>query len=288
MRVRVAALPERVFHLPGKHNQKTHGNRAGKKTNVPSKTSKHAPLSHDATPAEVEARVDEIYADNADAPITAPSEPLSPFEFNDRVENAASGNDAFEALTFSTANKARNHIESTGGEVIGLTHYKEGGFVEINNSLRLGMNPRSSDDQDAQLWERVANSMDDIANASQAEKDIVVYRGIRSPEVMFGSSWNNERDNTGLEWQDDAFTSTSVDPNIAGRFSGGFEGSVLMRILVPKGTPAFTPDSPGSTLSEEREIIIGRKSRYRVVRDELEWDDDEETMMHTLDVEVVR
>lgn len=276
-----------TFHLPGKHNQKSHGNRAGKQNNIPAKTSKHAPLSPDATPAQVDEHIDEIYQENADAPTSSPDTPMDPFEFAERADAAAQGEDAFQALTFSSLRQINNHMESIGRDSVGVSYYKEGGYSEINDSLRLGMEPRDSDDPDTQLWERVTNSMDNIMAESKAEEDIIVYRGIFSPERMFGSSWRSRGSNVGLEWQDDGFTSTSVDRNIANQFTDGFEGGVLMRVLVPKGTRAFTPDSSGSTLSEEREIIVDRKSRYRVVRDELEWDDENETMLHFLDVEVV-
>ena len=288
IRTRLAVDLDSAFHLPSKHNQKSHGNRAGKKDNTPARTSKHAPLSPDATPAQVDERIADIYADNADAPPAKPSTPLDPFEFEERASEAATGDDAFDALTFSTLRQASDHVERTGGSTVGVSHYKEGGFVEVNNSLRLGMKPRDSDDPDAQLWERVTNSMDNIASVSETKEDIVVFRGIRSPSVMFGDGWRAQGNNTGLEWQDDGFTSTSVDRNIADKFTDDFEGGgVLMRILIPKGSRAFTPDNPGSTLSEEREIVIDRQSRYRVVRDEMEWDDEVDGMIHSLDVEVV-
>lgn len=288
-RTRLTVDVNSVFHLPGKHNQKSHGNRAGKKNNTPATTSKHAPLSPDATSAQIEERVAEIYEENNEAPAAQPSVPLAPFEFDERAENAATGDDAFSALKFSTLRQASDHVESAGGSTVGVSHYKEGGFVEVNNSLRLGMKPRASDDPDAQLWERVTNGMDAVASVSETKQDIIAYRGIRSPTTVFGNTWRAQGSNVGLEWQDDGFTSTSVDRNIASQFSDDYEGNgVLMRILIPRGSRAFTPDNPGATLAEEREIIIDRQSRYRVVRDEMEWDDETDEMTHFVDVEVIQ
>lgn len=99
-RIHLAVDVNSVFHLPGKHNQKSHDNRSGKKDNTPAKTSKHAPIAPDVTPAEVIQRVDEIHEDNAAAPVASSRASLSPFEFEDQVGTAAAGEDAFQELTF--------------------------------------------------------------------------------------------------------------------------------------------------------------------------------------------
>lgn len=290
MRTRLTVDVNSNFHLPGKHNQKSHGNRAGKKGNTPARTSKHASLPSDATPAQVETRVDEIYEENAAAPPAKPSTPMSPAEFDERAESAATGEDAFQELTFSDWGKLNNHMESIGVTNTGVAYYKEGGYSEINGALRLGTELRDADDPNARMWERTVHGLDSLTAESETKNDILVYRGIDSPEATFGDAWRTFGDNTGLEWTDDGFTSTSANEEVASRFSDDEGGGVRMRILVPGGTPAFTPDraSGQSVNSEEREIIVKRKSTYRVVRDYRDYDEENDVDVRIVDVEVVR
>lgn len=287
-----------VFHLPGKHNQKSHGNRAGKKDNVSGKTSKHAPISPDITPAEVTARVNEIHEDNAAAPPASPNALLSPFEFEDQVGAAAAGEDAFQELPFPNWNDVTRHMSVNDGMMgdtpertvlAGVGNYKEGGFVEINNSLRFGRKPRDLDDPNSMMWERSVHGMDAVMAESRTKNDIVVYRGIDSPIATFGDAWRNFGDNTGLEWTDEGFTSTTVDERVISKFVDDEAGGVRMRILVPAGTRAFTPDRAAgqSRDSEEREIIINRGGRYRVVRDYRDYDEENDVDTRIIDVEVV-
>lgn len=114
---------------------------------------------------------------------------------------------------------------------------------------------------------------------SRTRHDIMIERGIVGPHLVFGDSWRDDNDNAGLEWVDGGFFSGTTDSSVAEHFTstahkGEIEGSrVIMRVLVPEGTPALRFGEGGSpfwkaeTYGWEKEVMLPRDSRFRIVAD---------------------
>lgn len=249
-----------ALHLPTKHNQKSHGNRAGRQNNEPGKTSKHART------------VDVTTGDDADTKLQT------------RIDNALVGNQVFtDGLTFSDIPQLGEKYESTRKEDDPTTKrmlssfgmYKGMTYHAVNKDLREG---NELDD----FTGRVVGYMDLGMDLSEVESDIIVYRGITAPDVTFGDSWREDEDHTGMEWQDLAYMSTSTNPNVARGFSSElFSSGVAMRMIVPKGIKAVAMRDP-SWSSKEDEVLLNRGQRIRVLRDYVD------NGIRTFDVEVIQ
>lgn len=245
----IAAADDAAFHLPGKHNQKSHGRGSDK--------------------SSTNAR---------------------DHSFDEKINSAKKGNAAFNALSHSNRGALLAEYEGKRGNadpdvdemsrMIGA--YQGPAFSFINSGLR---NP---DTHESTLTNAdmgpVISGVDTAMKLSETTDDIVTYRGIRRPGVMFAEAWNEAGDNAGLEWVDDGYMSTTTDKNVTDKFIG-FVGpdSVIMRMLIPKGTRALAPDLD-PTNSDEKEIVVDRGQRARVVRDYR----DPVTNQRMLDVEVVQ
>lgn len=259
-RVRLTVDVNSTFHLPSKHNQKSHGNRAGKKDNTPGKTSKHART------------VDVTTRDDTNTKLQA------------RIDNALTGNRVFtDGLTFSDIPEIGEKYESTRKEddpaterVLGsFGMYKGMTYQAVNKDLREG---NELDDFIGRVVEYIDLGMD----LSEVESDIIVYRGITAPDVTFGDSWREDEDHTGMEWQDLGYMSTSTNPDVARQFSSElFSSGVALRMIVPKGIKAVAMRDP-SWSSNEDEVLLNRGQRIRVLRDYVD------NGIRTFDVEVVR
>lgn len=298
-RVHILAEPGEVFHLPDKHNQKSHGNRAGKKDNVPSKTSKHAPLSpkssdgppakkspasqQKAEPPKVEPPKQEQKQEQKqakeqkspkpdpepqrEAPKKSPaSKPMTPTQFEARAAKAARGDKVYNKLVIgdnmTSVAKVLNSgkLKGVSAEDVrsAYTEYTDFHYMIINKELRESNNagklPKSN--------QKTVSTLDVVMKASPLTGDIIVQRGISNPSKMFGDAYvrSGEPDaNRGLTWEDNAFVSTTATTDVA----KGFGSDVVMNILVPKGTLAT--GTPVSEYPSEREIILMRGLRYRVV-----------------------
>lgn len=229
-----AAVEE--FHLPGRHDQKSHGNR--KKTKS----------SGDASSSQT----------------TAPED-----DFTRRARAARTGVNVYASVPVSDETSLRE--ASVAGQFNGrsldsvinsIDEYQELAYEDINGQLRA--NDGDLSDVDPEIV-RYTRDIDAVMEESQLTDDVLVYRGIWSANDIFGDAWQFSGDNTGLEWEDAAFVSTSVDGAIIDRISNASrrpEG-VNMRILVPRGTSAFgiDPESP------EKELLLNRGQRYRIARD---------------------
>lgn len=287
-RVRILAKPGEVFHLPDKHNQKSHGNRTGKKDNVPGKTSKHAPLNPKSTggssakkptaPKKAEPKQEEPKQEpkqeeppkpepKPDKPKKSPAaKPMTAAQFEARADKAAKGNNVYKKLPIDndmvSVAKVLNSgkLKGTSAEEVRKAYqvYTDFHYIAINEELR------KSNNVDNLVGERRAavQTLDKIMDVSPLSGDIIVQRGINNPAKMFGDAYirSGEPDaNRGLTWEDNAFVSTTAASDVA----EGFGSDVIMNILVPKGTLAT--GTPVSEYPSEREIILMRGLRYRVV-----------------------
>lgn len=229
-----ASVVTEEFHLPGRHNQKSHGNRKSK------------PSQDTVSP-------------------TTTSED----DFTRRAREARTGTAAYtlvpindEASLRDVAVAGQLNGRSVNSIINSIDEYQELAYEDINGHLRA--NDGDLSDADPEIV-RYTRDIDAVMESSQLTDDVLVYRGIWSANDIFGDAWRPNGDNTGLEWEDSAFVSTSVDGEIIDRISNASrrpEG-VNMRILVPRGTPAFGIDPE----SFEKELLLNRGQRYRIMRD---------------------
>lgn len=257
-----------AFHLPSKHNQKSHGNRAGRSNNVPGKTSKHA--RPDST------------ADDSSVKSTNKT-------FSERANDAATGEAAIESMPVGSDISDLEAI-SKNGEIGGVPlrdvrsayeFYTGNGYKKINETLREhGDSPAAL--ESANIADDV-RALDAAMNESTVDQDVLVFRGIKSGPTVFGDAFNSDiGGNVGLEWRDDGYTSTTTEEVVGIRYAGQrvlSTDQVFMRILLPKGTHAT--GAAGSSFPTERELIVNRGTNYRVVNDYLD-----DTGRRIFDVEV--
>lgn len=132
-------------------------------------------------------------------------------------------------------------------------------YATVNAALRSNNLP----EYDVTKFKETTRKMDEFfeRETSRLEEDVIVYRGLRDRSL-------GERiastEAVGKVFQDDGFWSTSVDREVAERFGGR---RVLVKILVPKGTPAAMAD-PYSNHVGEREIVLARGTQLRVIGSE--------------------
>lgn len=121
------------------------------------------------------------------------------------------------------------------------------GNSDLTDDMRSGVT-------DPQMQARI----DDISSVmaeSELPATIEVYRGVRYADELLGP----EGSRVGQTFTDEAFLSTSTDPEWAAGF-----GPTLLRIRVPAGTRAIrTADREPDQV--ESEILLDRRLQYRVV-----------------------
>ena len=132
----------------------------------------------------------------------------------------------------------------------------------INEALR---DPNISEDQ-VQTW------IDGIDSAIQAVPattiPMTVYRGIKGNGLDFFESLN-----AGDDFQDKGFFSTTLDTNIAAKFSvvGNMYQGIVMRLNLPVGTKGlFTSSVTGlqAPSSREAEFVLPRNSKFKVLNNQ--------------------
>lgn len=130
--------------------------------------------------------------------------------------------------------------------------YRGVGSARINRRLRSG----------EPITDTRVVEMDKAFARSPLVNDVVVYRGGRGVEFGSPEAWGDNLE--GREWVERAYTSTSVDLAVARPFASD---GVMFRILAPRGTPAVGIRPAARIEAREREILLGRDQRFRVVRD---------------------
>lgn len=147
--------------------------------------------------------------------------------------------------------------------------YQTETFSGLNRNLRLSSNRLSHVERmTSQQLRKI------LANNSPLSQNVLVYRGIANPDVMFDGAWNREGDNTGLTWRDPGFVSTSAKSEIAEGFDASqYDKSteietVVMEMTVPAGTRALAIDAGDQRLVHEQELLLDTGYVYRIVGDD--------------------
>lgn len=196
-------------------------------------------------------------------------------EYEARLEEALDGEEARTSVSHSL--ERRDTL--TEDQYRGLSAYISEDYQPINHVLRGG-----SDADLAANWPDVTREniddwvagVDSAMEQSRLPQEAAVYRGLNATRI-FGDAF--EQDMTGLEWQEDAYASTSTDARVSRQFAGRGHGATMMNVLVPQGVGAVEL----SDESYESELLLERGLRFRVVADRGFGDDG----TRWLDVEVV-
>lgn len=141
------------------------------------------------------------------------------------------------------------------------------GFVLLNDHMRLG---GFDSDMDARIAD-IHSAMRD----SVLTEPIEVWRGLRA--TGFGEPGTLK----GTEFTDKAFVSTTTDFVHATNF-----GSAIMRIRVPAGVSAIRMADRDPDMVES-EILLDSDLRYRIVDEEIDYDDAGRINNHIINVEVI-
>lgn len=182
---------------------------------------------------------------------------LTPAQFNQRVEKAASGQAALDSVPLGLERRPRPS-NFTQSMVTALNRYTGRWYEPINKFLR----GEKLDPQDNETRVReLIGDMDPAFDLSFTTSDSVAYRGLTDASKMFGDALDS--DLTGVEWREDAYVSTTALVQRTRAFMRGGSSKMRMRILVPTGTSAIE----GSPHDAEAEVLLRRGLTMRVVKD---------------------
>ena len=221
-------------------------------------------------------------------------------DFLKKLKNARVGDKAYGIVASTDEFGAKgpggygeHHSDTVQGFPSVVGDYQVDGF-RINGDLRTGGDKKwhTTSEGWVQGWRPVTDAFDEAMGKkrSKLKSDIIVERGIQDPTAVWNGGWSSS-DNVGLTWIDKGYASTTTDASVATHFSSkAHEGvitgqPVIMRIVVPKGTPAlrFGENGTHAQYNWEREVLLPRSSRYRVMVDH----GVDENGIHRLDVELI-
>src|SRR5262245_18135738 len=169
---------------------------------------------------------------------------MSGAEFDTAAGKAASGD---EAVRMARVNP------TDPGQRRAIDSYAGGAYDRVNGGLRAG---GGTTERLSPFEQEVASRLDSVMAEHRLSGDIVVTRGLASGRRTFGG----REPTVGTEWTDHAYVSTTAAKHPERTFTG--ESGVEMRILVPKGTHAFSH----SHLDPD-EVVLDRGLTFRVVAD---------------------
>lgn len=151
-----------------------------------------------------------------------------------------------EAAEFSK--KSLQKLPSTK-ETESLTIYQSDRFADINQPLR--------ESKFSEFTEKHLANLDSVISKNVISEDVVVYRGL-------GDGFDANKLSVGDSFMDKGYTSTSMLPDGVAEFNYQTE----LQIALPKGTNAVPMNTALRGKAErpsERELLLGRNSKFRVV-----------------------
>jgi hypothetical protein len=214
--------------------------------------------------------------------IAARKTPMSAAKHSQVMSKTADEDDQAEML--QAAPIGIDGLDSRGfkeGEKEAADFYIGAGYTFVNASLR-------GQSQATDKAKETIEKLDAVMERSKLTEDVGVYRGLENGRKLFGDSFDG--DLTGVEWKEKAYSSTTVNEDVADDFIGADSednddldpselGPMKMRIVLPKGTPAMQ----ASDVDDEAELIVGRNSNFRVIKDNGE----DDSGVRVIDVELI-
>lgn len=157
--------------------------------------------------------------------------------------------------------------------ILAIAHYTGGDYKGINGPLNRTGNPSKKHAV------KVAD-LDDALHAVKAPHDITVYSGIHAkhaPHVMRKAQKLQQYGNKPIKLVHRAYTSTTIDHELASNFAGDSEKEELhsvhkktthhhvLKIHIPKGHPGAYVGNPAlSDMPDEQEFILPRGTKFHV------------------------
>lgn len=182
--------------------------------------------------------------------------------FAERVTDAASGKQALLTAHYGLDRKlgSPGYSRMTESMRTGVNKYTSSFYKTINRYLRQGDFEFPEDREEAL---RFIAGIDEAMAGPGLSAEALTYRAMHNAQLIFGNRIDG--DLTGLEWQEQAYTSTTASGRITKTFISGpsAPNRVLIRILVPKGTKAVE----ASGISTEAELLLARGTKYRIIAD---------------------
>ena len=158
-----------------------------------------------------------------------------------------SGNKAYSA-----APNAKD-LGGTSSQKSALKYYTGSGYGDMNSYLRFGK------DNGGNVKEHVKNLDSFFEKSPPLEHDILVTRGVHSPEKMFGPVGSK----VGKSFHDKAYMSTTS------KVGGAGFGNTKIRIKVPAGTRVIRPNGVGVYGDSEGEVLLPRGMKFIIVSDKM-------------------
>lgn len=223
-----------TFHLPGKHDQNTHGR---------------------------------SYA----TPPIAPSDVMSPERRGNALSGDAVHEHAGYTLGSSqTASEYR--LENSVVDYTSVFEHTNNALRDAAGDMtKLGEGSIYGTKGGPKIKNAVKN-IDKLINKSGFDRDVVTYRGSTLKELGIAPS-DRSRNLTGVSFQNHAYTSTSKYMDVAEMFAaynGKSDGGtgVIMHVYSPKGSKGLSIDKRVSPIDKrEGEVLLPHGTKFQVIAD---------------------
>jgi hypothetical protein len=254
-------LVREIKHLPGQHDQSTHGNRFRTIAGKPKKVhiggtsgvlnyDEHGnPLVHGPElPPKKEPKTPKVQKEPK--PKKEPKAPKPPKELNSDPSEMDAKTIAQKKAYLS---KQTTKWEATlkPEELKSIQNYTSSGFIYMNTALR-------EDNVEGHSYESKINDAQSGLLKGSLKKPMTVYRGMNASGNNLQKILDTMDVGVGQTFTDKAFVSTSIDKNSA------FGGNIKMHIILPEGTKGAYVD-PVSSVPGEREYILPHHTKFKVI-----------------------
>ncbi|SNY72913.1 ADP-ribosyltransferase [Paractinoplanes atraurantiacus] len=219
------------------------------------------------TGAQMQAVQEQIAADLAGEDAAAATFPGVTGRLADKHAGVSYDNDS--ALTVPHGALTDEQLQACGRAV---RLYRNSTYRQIGAHLRGGDDevmqireyPGQTDATAEPVSEHVAK-IDQAMQAAPLDQPLTLWRGVHDLPLVVGTE--PDKDLTGIQWTEQSFPSTSIDPKIASIFTGD---DTLLRLHVPAGTGAIQLDSRPTALAHNREaeVLLQRGLQMRIIADQ--------------------
>lgn len=165
-----------------------------------------------------------------------------------KVIGESTKNDSRETEKKSAEPKSKEAI--TKQEADAVTAYSTRKFQEINSDLRSGKTSKNS---------ATIKQLDSAIRKSRTTEDQQLFRAAKIPAIEEAMKSGNIE---GLEFSDEAYTSTSKAKDKANNFAR--DGARMFKVNVPKGSSALDVGENAGGLKGEQEVLLPRGAKFRV------------------------